>query len=168
MLTLHYIAFFICCFDSQMPCLGIKKVLSSIKTSAKLMAWKLLWVSATYKLNTINLNCILMNYYEPLCTASTWIINLVSLVVKSYPGDSGVAWTSEADDLLWMAPLKHPHATILSSSQVWRKPNTNWIVSNCCGEAVSSHRSLFQTHHSYYLLGLPDSSRVNHHSALQM
>lgn len=127
-LSLH---FFICCFDSQLPCLGIKKVLSYIKTYAKLMAWKLLWVSATYKLNTIDLNCILMipmcyNCYEPLCTASAWISNLVSLVVESYPGDSGVAWTSEADDLLWMAPLKHPHATILSSRQVWRKSNTNF------------------------------------------
>ena len=49
-----------------------------------------------------------------------WFCNLVPLVVESYPGDSGVARTSEADDLLRVTPLEHPHATILSSSQVWQ------------------------------------------------
>lgn len=44
--------------------------------------------------------------------------HLVSLVVESDPGDSGVAWTSEADDLLGVTPLKHSHAAILSSCQV--------------------------------------------------
>lgn len=44
--------------------------------------------------------------------------HLVSLVIESDPGDSGVAWTSEAEDLLGVTPLKHPHATILSSRQV--------------------------------------------------
>lgn len=57
-------------------------------------------------------------------TEWVWRINLVSLVVESYPGDSGVARTSEADDLLWMTPLEHPHASILSSRQVWRKSHT--------------------------------------------
>lgn len=46
------------------------------------------------------------------------VCNLVSLMVESYPGDSGVAWTSEADDLLGVTPFKHPHTTILSSCQV--------------------------------------------------
>lgn len=44
--------------------------------------------------------------------------HLVSLVVESDPGDSGVAGTSEADDLLGVTPLEHPHTAILSSCQV--------------------------------------------------
>lgn len=48
------------------------------------------------------------------------LAHLVSLVVEPDPGDSGVAWTSEAQDLLGVTPLKHPHATILSSRQVWK------------------------------------------------
>lgn len=39
-------------------------------------------------------------------------------MAESYPGDSGVSWTSEADDLLRMTPLEHPHAAVLSSSQI--------------------------------------------------
>lgn len=45
--------------------------------------------------------------------------HLVPLVVESYPGDSGVAWTPEADDLLGVTPLEHPDASILCPGQVW-------------------------------------------------
>lgn len=44
--------------------------------------------------------------------------HLVSLVVEPDPGDPAVARTSETEDLLGVTPLKHPHATILSSRQV--------------------------------------------------
>lgn len=47
-----------------------------------------------------------------------FIPHLVTLVVESDPGHSGVARTSEAEDLLGVTPLKHPHATILSSRQI--------------------------------------------------
>lgn len=54
-----------------------------------------------------------------LCRKSVQLLpHLVPLVVEPDPGDSGVAWTSEAQDLLGVTPLKHPHATILSSRQV--------------------------------------------------
>lgn len=55
-----------------------------------------------------------------ICSEAKRSAHLVSLVVESDPGDSGVSWTSEAEDLLGVTPLKHPHATILSSRQVWK------------------------------------------------
>lgn len=60
-----------------------------------------------------------MNVSPAVLKAGVQLIpHLVSLVVESDPGDSGVAWTSEAKDLLGVTPLKHPHTTILSSRQV--------------------------------------------------
>lgn len=79
--------------------------------------------------------------------------HLVSLVVEPDPGDSGVAWTSEAQDLLGVTPLKHPHATILSSRQVWKTtPPHHFLwsapyarISDCCREISNPPASFSPT-----------------------
>lgn len=42
-------------------------------------------------------------------------------MVESDPSDPGITRTSETEDLLGVTPLKHPHAAVLSSRQVWEK-----------------------------------------------
>lgn len=56
--------------------------------------------------------------------------HLVSLVVEPDPGDSGVARASEAEDLLGVTPLEHPHAAILSSRQVYKQQTSHHFP--CC------------------------------------
>lgn len=40
---------------------------------------------------------------------------LIPLVVKSDPRNPGVARAPKADNLLRMAPFKHPHTSVLST-----------------------------------------------------